>query len=97
MTPSNNFFDKNTLDLLFTEIENNLNNKLFFSALIIALTVPDILGNCAYPELSGTGHSQERYEKWFNANVRNLFGLLYSDDFYKDTDRPGMSGVVCYR
>lgn len=94
MERMNNYTDKNSLELLFDEIEKNIKSKAFLSALIMSLTIPDMLGKLAYPELDKV---RDRYIKWFDENVRNLFGLLYSDDFYKKMDSPRMCGEVCYQ
>ena len=94
MERMNNYTDKNSLELLFDEIEKNIKSKAFLSALIMSLTIPDMLGKLAYPELDKV---TDRYIKWFDENVRDLFGLLYSDDFYKEMDSPRMCGEVCYR
>ena len=90
-----NYENKNSLELYISEIENNLENKNYISALHLALSIPDMLGKVAFPELSST---RKRYIKWFDENVRNInFGYLYSKEpFDVGEGFPKMSGIVCY-
>lgn len=91
----NNYIDKDSLGLLLDEIDKNIKSKSFLSALMMALTVPDILGKLAYPDVEKV---TERYIRWFDENVRNIvFGYLYSNNPL-DTDEasPKMNGTVCY-
>lgn len=50
------------------DIEILLNNKMYKSALILTLTVPDICSKVLYPEIECIG---DRYEKWFNEYIYN--------------------------
>lgn len=94
MKKFNNFTDKNSLEMLFEEIDKNLKNKNHLSALMLSLTIPDALGKVAYPKI---GKSKPRYIKWFDENVKNIFGLLYSDGFYEPWGFPRMNGTICYK
>ena len=91
----NNYVDKDSLDLLFSEIEKSVQNKSFLTALMMALTVPDILGKLAFPRMKKV---TERYVRWFDENVRNIpFGYLYSKNpLDMDETSPKMNGIVCY-
>lgn len=95
MERMNNYTDKNSLELLFDEIEKNIKSKAFLSALIMSLTIPDMLGKLAYPELDKV---TDRYIKWFDENVRDsTFGYLYSENPLGINDfGPKMCGEVCY-
>lgn len=90
-----NYENKNSLALYISEIEDNLKNKNYISALHLALSIPDMLGKVAFPELSS---SKKRYIEWFDENVRNIsFGYLYSKEpFDVGEGFPKMSGSVCY-
>ena len=50
---------------IIDETEKALSHDLYFAALNLALTLPDICGKAEYPNLR-TG---ERYKKWYDENV----------------------------
>ena len=50
---------------IIDEIEKALNHDLYFAALNLALTLPDICGKAEHPDLR-TG---ERYKKWYDEIV----------------------------
>ena len=50
---------------IIDEIEKALSHDLYFAALNLALTLPDICGKAEYPDLR-TG---ERYKKWYDEIV----------------------------
>lgn len=72
-----------------TEIENCLNEKMYFAALSLALTLPDICGKAEYPQ-EGVGN---RYKKWYQNNVEHLY--MYSDSPYNDK-LPYLNNEVVY-
>lgn len=51
---------------LIEEIQKALKAELYFSALTLALTLPDICGKAAYPELQ---NGKKRYIKWFDEHI----------------------------
>ena len=51
---------------LIEEIENSLMNKNYLSALALTLTLPDICGKIAFPEIEYVG---ERYVRWYNEYI----------------------------
>ena len=51
----------NSLELYIKDIKGALNNNLYFSALALTLTLPDICGQMMYPDL----YSKARYQKWY--------------------------------
>ena len=91
----NNYKDKNSLELFLNEINKCIENKLFISALAMALAIPDMLGKLAFPDLD---KKNNRYIKWFDENVRNAqFGYLYSQNPLDiDEESPKINGSVCY-
>ena len=84
-----NYKDVNSIELIISEIERCLSQKLFLAALTMALALPDSLGKLVYPKAK----SEKRYSDWFDKNVRNAFGILYSESHAS----PKMSGTVCYK
>ena len=66
------------------EIQKCIENECFLSALSMALTLPDICGKAAYPELGNT----KRYIQWYNTTM--------SDMFAEGTDMPYLSGELIY-
>lgn len=51
---------------LIEEINNNLSNKNYLSALALTLILPDICAKIEYPELIGGKYNRQRYERWYN-------------------------------
>ncbi|WP_223806010.1 hypothetical protein [Ornithinibacillus gellani] len=51
---------------LIEEINNNLSNKNYLSALALTLILPDICAKIEYPELIGGKYNRKRYERWYN-------------------------------
>lgn len=76
---------------MIAEIINEINKLLRdgypYSALGMALTIPDICGNIAYPE-AGCG---ERYVRWFNEYVSPINCLQSSEDYRL------FDGEICYK
>lgn len=88
------------------EIEENIKDKRWQSALALSLTLPDILGGIAFPELvkrykdgkvkmdgrnNPTRDVGAQYMKWFDE---------YAADFFKvneDDERPYICGRRCYQ
>lgn len=95
MEKYHNYRDINSLELLINEVEKAIDAKLYLAALHMALSIPDMLGQLAYPELDLV---KDRYIKWFDENVRdNTFGYLHSENPLGINDYgPKMCGEVCY-
>ena len=93
MKKFDNYEKINSIELLIAEIEKLLTSKSYFSALYLALSLPDIFGKLVYPK-----NTKNKYIKWFNENVRNIvFGYLYSKNpLDMDDDSPKMNGETCY-
>lgn len=94
MSKFENYTEIDSLGLLLKEIENNIQNKNFYVAMYLSLSIPDILGLCEHPEFKDK--TQERYVLWFDENVRDFFGFLPHDSFYGE-DGSFMNGKVCYQ
>lgn len=78
----------NSLELIINDISKALDNECLFSALALALTIPDICGKILYPDK----RNGERYKLWYNE---------YIGDYEKSPDEnsnrmPYMSGQLCY-
>ena len=69
------------------EINKLLLNQCPYSALGMALTLPDICGNIAYPQL-GVG---ERYRKWFDEYVYDKDDPMFENAFIP------FNGEICYK
>lgn len=95
MEKYHNYRDVNSLELLINEVENAIDAKSYLAALHMALSIPDMLGQLAYPDLDKV---IDRYIKWFDENVRDItFGYLYSENPLGISDYgPKMCGEVCY-
>lgn len=88
-----NFVVKKSLEVMIGEVSKAIDAKLYFAALHIALSFPDILGQAEYTE----GDKKSKYIKWFDDFVKNDFGLPYYGSFGKDESQPQFDGRVCYR
>ena len=96
MAVYNNYRDVNSIEPLLSEIEKALELRMYYAALHMALSIPDILSKVAY-NLNKT--SKQFYIKWFNENVKDgVFGYLYSENplHNKEDDTPRINGKMCY-
>lgn len=69
---------------------NSLENDLYFAALSLSLTLPDICGMMMYPDL----YSKKRYIKWYDEYI----GKYEESPSNKDrTEKmPFLDGDACY-
>lgn len=70
----NNYEEKNSIELLFDEIEKALNAELYLIALMTALTIPDVMSKIEYGNGGGSN-----YAKWIDEYVIDMFGRKYGD------------------
>lgn len=75
------------LEEIINEIDKLLKNGYPYSALGVALTIPDICGNIAYPKAA----CGERYIRWFNEYVSPI-NCLQSGEDYRLFD-----GDICFQ
>jgi hypothetical protein len=73
--------EKNTLpiDVVLNEIEQALHAQLFYLAIVMALTVPDI---CAALEDRNGRTKSDRYKTWYRANLGDKYPFMTADDCY---------------
>lgn len=88
-----NFIVKKSLEIMIEEVDGAIKAKLYFAALHLALSFPDILGQVQYNE----GDKKSKYIRWFDEFVKNDFGYPYYSSFGKDESQPQFDGRVCYR
>ena len=69
-------------------VKHNIETENWYSALTVALTIPDICGRVTSPEVRS---SQTRFETWFNSYV----GHHYKSPFHGE-DFTFLSGADCY-
>lgn len=92
-----NFEVVNRLEIILREIKVDLSNGAFFSALSLALIVPDICGQLLYPEEKNTKEKTKRqYIKWFDENVYDCMGIKYSDAFRFHDAVSSLNGNIVY-
>ena len=65
------------IEQLVNEINGLLRDGYPYSALGIALTLPDICGNIAYPNTKVADH----YKKWYSEYVNPISALKFKDGF----------------
>ena len=75
------------IEEIINEINRLLKNEYPYSALGMALTIPDICGNIAYPKAA----CGERYIRWFNEYVSPI-NCLQSGEDYRLFD-----GEICFK
>ena len=73
------------------EIERAIANKMYQSALALALTLPDICGNAEIP----SPHVGMRYRVWFDKHVAPLYMPKYILGV-EEPNRRIMTGDICY-
>lgn len=57
---------KNSLKTIIDDLDKSLKNGCLFSALALALTIPDICGKAKYQNIK---LNEERYRKWFDEYI----------------------------
>jgi hypothetical protein len=83
------------------DIQKALNNDCYLSALALALTLPDICGMIAYPNLlNNRGKRQvgKQYARWFDEWVNQYYADPegWNDD-YSQAINPYFTGQMCYQ
>jgi len=67
------------MEMIFREIERALDAQLYYSAIAMAVTLPDV---CAALEAGNGRTSAEKYKAWYRANVGQAYGFLKDEDCY---------------
>ena len=78
------------IDKIIDEINAALSHNLYFAALSLVLTLPDICGRAEYPSYSVTA----RYISWYNRYIGQYD--CCPCDACKDAQMPHLSGEVVY-
>lgn len=78
------------LDNFIQSIKSSIETKNYFSALIIALTLPDI---CCSIEDTNRRSGGEKYAKWFERYVQNKYTSKIG---YEQTEHIFLNGYECY-
>ena len=78
------------IDKLVDEINIALSHNLYFAALSLVLTLPDICGRAEYP----SANVAKRYIKWYNEYI-GQYDRCPRDDC-KEAQMPYLSGEVVY-
>jgi len=82
----------NPLELLINEIQHTMDQNCYIASLFLALAIPDICGQIAYPNLTvrkGKRNIQEQYIKWFDGHVD--YSIYDAKDEFAH-----FSGELCY-
>lgn len=78
---------------IITEVKLALDNECYIVALMGALTLPDICGKSAYPNLKSVG---ERYKKWCDTYVCPKIQHPDKDEKTMDCGITDLSGKIIY-
>jgi hypothetical protein len=71
----------NPVEALLREIEKALNVELYYLALLLTLTLPDICVALEQPD--GRTIGKRMYKAWYKANVYDIIGGLTPDEAYE--------------
>lgn len=83
----------NSIKLIINEVEKCQKSGCYLSALITALTIPDICGKVLYPDLK----SHDRYVKWFDKYIGNYEQSPLAKEEPKWAEMPYMTGEICFQ
>ena len=75
-------------------IKKSLDTGNYLAALALALSIPDICGQVEYPNLSGKGHTGERYKKWFDNYIFDDYNATGASPFYNPNIQLGKNGLT---
>lgn len=75
------------IPIYVNDIKCSLKNKCYFSALSLALTLPDICGMAEFPNKT----VGERYIQWYDKYIG-----VYMAEGYRDWNTPRLSGEIVY-
>lgn len=81
-------------------VREAIEKECWLSALALALTIPDICGQIAYPDLAnrrGNRLVRKQYEKWFRENLEHYFPDDTGYDENGRARRPYFTADMCYR
>jgi len=67
------------METILAEIERALNAQIFYPALVVTLTLPDI---CAALEAPNGRSSRLKYIAWYDAHVATIYPLVTAIDCY---------------
>ena len=81
---------------IIKEINIALDNECYIVALMGALTLPDVCGKSAYPELSGNKNVKARYTKWCDTYVYPPVQHTDENGKVLDCGITGISGKIIY-
>ena len=76
---------------MIVDIEKAANAGAYRSALALALTIPDICGQIAYPDCENTG---ARYRRWFNEYVKKYYSV---DHLVRSLGIKPFDAQACYK
>lgn len=77
------------IEIYTTNIKQSLKNKCYFSALALALTLPDMCGMAEFPNETSVA---KRYIEWYD----NFIGHYMKNDDEIEKNNPWLSGEVIY-
>src|SRR5947209_8449883 len=71
------------LSSILHEIERALDAKLYYLAIAVALSVPDICASLEFDPANPRRANQDTYATWCDANIRPRFKNLTGEDIYR--------------
>lgn len=83
----------NSIRLLINETKKCLESDCDLSALIVALTIPDVCGKVLFPN----DKSRDRYKKWFDRYIGDYEQSPFDKELPLEEQTPYMNGEVFYK
>ena len=83
----------NSIRLLINETKKCLESECDLSALIVALTIPDVCGKVLFPK----NRTSERYKKWFDKYIGDYEQSPFEKELPVEERVPYMNGEVFYK
>ena len=80
-------------------IRDALNKECWLPALALSLTIPDVMGQVAYPELVNSKGKRlvgRQYKRWFHEYVEHRFADHTGFDANSKAKNPYFSAEMCY-
>jgi hypothetical protein len=70
------------MDAIFNDIESALKANVYYAAIALALSIPDVCASLQHPIGHVKGSNKSGYIKWFTANLSGAYPLLTGNDIY---------------
>ena len=70
------------METIFQEVERAIQARLYYLAMVMALTIPEVCAALESPTGDTSGRSAQAYKDWYNANLAARMPMLTDIDCY---------------